>query len=282
MPEGVASQTGLKLGNNGIAPFLSLNRAWKRTLSRGISEIVAVREYLWGHRLGFRILLYHAVGSRLAHDPYGINVAPELFGRHMAILAGEWRLKVVSLSSCPVDPVPFKIAITFDDGYKDNLYTAASVLMKHGFPFTVFVTSSFLKSRNGNYLTPAELRELAGLPGATIGSHGVSHVPLVQCDDKSLWRELVASRREIEDVIGKLVTAVAYPHGSVDLRVRKAAARAGYTVGVCSRFDINSQDRDRLLLCRTEIVASDSERIFRQKLTGAWDWHRWRRPDPAL
>jgi peptidoglycan/xylan/chitin deacetylase (PgdA/CDA1 family) len=259
-----------------------LNVTWKRTLSRGISEIGAVAERFRGRRLGFRILLYHAVGTRLVHDTYGTSIRPELFGQQMAILSGEQHLSVVGLMDSRADSVPLKVAITFDDGYKDNLYTAAPVLMKQGFPFTVFVTSSFLKSGGSDYLTPTELRELAWLSGAEVGSHGVSHVPLTRCDDESLWRELSVSRREIEDVIGKPVTAVAYPHGSVDPRVRDAAAQAGYTVGVCSRFDVNSPERDRLLLCRTEIVAGDTERVFRQKLAGAWDWRRWRSADPAL
>jgi hypothetical protein len=85
----------------------------------------------------------------------------------------------------------------------------------------------------------------------------------------------------LEDLLGRPVIALAYPHGSVDHRVRQAAAAAGYQLGACSRSDVNTAGRDPLLLCRTEVVGADSQRVFSQKLNGAWDWTRWRSPDPA-
>jgi peptidoglycan/xylan/chitin deacetylase (PgdA/CDA1 family) len=39
---------------------------------------------------------------------------------------------------------PFTIAITFDDGYRDNWLYAAPILKKHGLPATLFVASGFL------------------------------------------------------------------------------------------------------------------------------------------
>ncbi len=230
-------------------------------------------------RLGFRALLYHAVGSRLTHDPYGLSVAPDLFDRHMAVLVLSDDVAVCGFSEATRLGAGLRVAVTFDDGYKDNLHRAAPILLRHGVPFTVFATSSFIRSGSSEYLTPAELRELADLTGVTIGSHGSTHVPLAGCDDRTLWRELDGSRRDLEDMIGRPVRVISYPHGSVNLRVAAVARRAGYFAGACSRFDINGPGRNPLLLCRTEIVAADSERVFRQKLLGAWDWLRWRRKD---
>jgi len=89
------------------------------------------------------------------------------------------------------------------------------------------------------------------------------------------------SRFWLEDVVGKAVTVIAYPHGAVDQRVCEAAAHAGYTLGVCSQSGINAVGRNPLLLRRTEILAEDGLRVFRQKIEGAWDWHRFRHCDPA-
>lgn len=119
--------------------------------------------------MGFRALLYHAVGSRLAHDSYGISISSSLFERHMALLAAGEGGQVVDLSIPWTALDGLKVAITFDDGYKDNLQTAAPILLRHGVPFTVFATSSFIRSGSSEYLTPAELRELADLTGVTIG-----------------------------------------------------------------------------------------------------------------
>lgn len=254
---------------------------WKRVAARTISEIFALKRMSAKPRTGFRVLLYHAVGSRLNQDTYGISIEPKLFERHMQILASTEQVETRSFDRVEPNDSRLQVAVTFDDGYKDNLYKAAPILIKYNIPFTVFVTSSFIKSGSQEYLTPEELRELSELPGVTIGSHGATHVSLAGCDDALLKRELSESRSYIEDVTGLEVTSIAYPHGSASLRVRDAAARTGYTLGGCSRFDINRRGRDPLLINRCEIWASDSERVFRQKLSGVWDWYRRRSRDPA-
>jgi peptidoglycan/xylan/chitin deacetylase (PgdA/CDA1 family) len=246
-----------------------------------MGECSALVRAAFGPRRGFRILLYHSVGSSLAHDTYGFSIAPALFKEHMTRLSVHPRATLCGLEPGPLEAGGLRVAVTFDDGYKDNLYRAAPVLIEHGVPFTLFATAAFIKSGDPDHLTPAELRELAGLPGVTIGSHGMTHAPLAECDDRTLWEELDGSRRFLEDLIGKPVRTLSYPHGSTSRRVVEAARRAGYLVGACSRSDINGPGRDPLLLCRTEIVAADSPRVFEQKLAGAWDWGRWRRRDPA-
>ncbi len=253
---------------------------WKRIAARMISEVSALKSGK-GFLPGFRVMLYHAVGSRLAHDPYGISVEAKLFKEQTKFLSESPAVDVVRFQDGHAGNSSLRVALTFDDGYKDNLYTAAPILLEFNIPFTVFVTSAFIQSGSKEYLTPAELRELASLTGVNIGSHGATHLPLAGCDDQTLRQELSDSRSYIEDVIGREVTSVAYPHGSVNIRVRDAAQDIGYTRGACSRFGINDESRDPLLLCRCEVVAADSERVFLQKVKGAWDWYRWRERDPA-
>jgi peptidoglycan/xylan/chitin deacetylase (PgdA/CDA1 family) len=246
---------------------------WRRVAVRTVSEVSALSRTRM--KPGFRVLLYHAVGSRPAHDSYGFSIKPEQFERQMEALAKNKQLEIRSFPKPQPSHSPLRVAVTFDDGFKDNLRTAAPILLKFNIPFTVFVTASFIKSEAQEYLTPSELRELASLPGVTIGSHGMTHLPLAQCDDSTLRQELSGSRSYIENVIGTPVTAIAYPHGSVDARVRDAASDAGYITGGCSLFGINDEGSDPLLLRRCEVVARDTERAFHQKLSGAWDWYSW-------
>ncbi|MBV9866839.1 MAG: polysaccharide deacetylase family protein [Abitibacteriaceae bacterium] len=252
----------------------------KRLITRTIADMVVLVQR-GKVRSGFRVLLYHAVGSHLPFDNYGLSIRPGLFEQHMRLLSKSHSLSPISFAH--IEPVnqPLQVAVTFDDGYKDNLYTAAPILQKYQIPFTVFVTSSFIQSGSPEYLTPDELKELATCPGVTIGAHGATHTPLAECDDMTLKEELYSSRCYLEDVIGKPVTTLAYPNGSANRRVRDAAQEAGYTRGGCSHFDINQPERDPLLLSRCEVWASDSPRILGQKLKGAWDWYRWRTLDPA-
>lgn len=109
------------------------------------------------------VLRYHAIcgpeGYRYA-DP-SICISPQAFERHVKYLASNYR--VLSLpdgaaalragKSLP----PNAVAITFDDGYADNL-RAAQVLAAHGVTGTFFLTTECIGDREPFW--PAEIRAL--------------------------------------------------------------------------------------------------------------------------
>jgi peptidoglycan/xylan/chitin deacetylase (PgdA/CDA1 family) len=134
----------------------------------------------------------------------------------------------------------WRLRISFDDA----LRSAATVfpdLERLGFPITVFVCTAL--AGKGSPLTIAELAgddpaELATMTwdelrsladrGVGIQSHGVSHAHLTQLSDDDLRAELVNSKAEIEDELGRVCDELAYPYGEHDERVRAAARAAGY------------------------------------------------------
>ena len=253
---------------------------WKRLTMRAIAETAGFAGAWRGPRAGLRVLMYHALGSPVLGDARGIfSATPALFEAHMAALAQavhDGNARVTEVAALPPSDRRLQVAITFDDGYADNLRVAIPVLEHHGFPCAVFAVSEFVRQGAAPFLSPPQLRELAARPGVTIGAHGATHVALTQCDDRTLEHELNSSRQTLEDILGRPVTTMAYPYGAVDRRVRAAAERAGYTLGCTSHFDLNRVPSDPLLLARTSILGTDNVRVFSQKLRGDWDWYRWR------
>lgn len=233
-------------------------------------------------RHGLRVLMYHAIGTPIEGDTRGLyNMKFEQFESHMRHLSRHWREALVPLHLAAVRGRAVRIAVTFDDGYLDNLTVAAPLLVDLGIPFTVFVCTGAVVRRQAGFLGPEEVRELASLPGVQIGSHSVSHARLTLCNEHQLQEELTGSKSYLEDLIGREIVSLSYPHGDVNCRVRDAAGDIGYRIGGTSRFDVNRTDRDPLLLCRTDIWADDDLLVFNQKLHGDWDWNRWRTADPA-
>lgn len=254
----------------------------RRLAARSIAQLSS--SLSWAHlpSTGLRVLMYHAIGTPALGDQLGLfSVSKEKFISHMKFLTKWKNGTVVDFSLNSLSAVRDDIAITFDDGYMDNLEVAAPIMIGLGLPFTVFVTTDFIKNNSPGFLSPVALRELASLPGVQIGSHGLSHTPLAHCDQRALKNELLSSRHYLEDLLGVQVDTLGYPYGSVDRRVRAAAADIGYIMGACSYPGINAAGRDPLLLSRTEINADDDVRIFEQKLRGCWDWYQWLRRDPA-
>lgn len=249
-------------------------KAWKLALGDGVSTIFGLLGPLRRHP-GCRVLMYHALGAEVPGDRQAqYSMAAERFRQHMHCLEGTQGRQVLGLGDGV--KVGSGVVITFDDGYRDTLTVAAPLLAELAFPFTVFVTPGFTRSGDSRYLSAPELRELAKVPGASIGAHGNSHCRLTECDDAHLDRELRESRAWLEDVLGRAVTTMSYPHGAVDGRVRAAAAATGYEFAACSRFGAQASDGDPLLIARTDIWAQDDSARLLAKTAGAWDWMGWR------
>lgn len=89
------------------------------------------------------VLLYHRV-TALASDPQCLAVSPDRFVEHLAVIR---KLGVPMTLETMVDLAqndalpPGAVAVTFDDGYADNLHCAAPRLADARVPATVFVST---------------------------------------------------------------------------------------------------------------------------------------------
>ncbi len=88
-----------------------------------------------------RILYYHRVNDD--GDPFFPAISTSLFEKEMRHLARNYNVLalpdlVKHLQDGPPEPV---VAITFDDGYKDNCENAFPVLQRYGLPATIFLTT---------------------------------------------------------------------------------------------------------------------------------------------
>jgi peptidoglycan/xylan/chitin deacetylase (PgdA/CDA1 family) len=94
------------------------------------------------------VLMYHRIADATV-DPWRLCVRPERFEEHIRLLRD--RAEVVPLSELRARlrsgrrerPVA---AVTFDDGYADNLHAAKPVLQRHGVPATVFLATGYIGS----------------------------------------------------------------------------------------------------------------------------------------
>ena len=163
----------------------------KRTIAQTIAGAIGAARIFAPPKRGLRVLMYHAVESPADGDKLGLyTIGAARFEQQVSALHALAPDSVTDLVSGIGRDDRLRIAVTFDDGYSDNLRRAAPFLQKLGVPFTVFVCSDFVRNQRAHFLTVGELRELATVPGATIGSHGSTHRPLTRLDDATLVAEL--------------------------------------------------------------------------------------------
>jgi len=223
--------------------------------------------------------MYHSI-SESNHDR--LTVAPQRFAAEMRLLA-EQEFSVVSLSEAcrrlaSSDELARTVVLTFDDGHRDFLTTAAPVLRQHGFSATLFVVTGRLgeaKSKPAQKRALLNREELCELKseGFQLGSHTVTHADLRRLDDDALSRELADSRAAIAEM-GETFIPFAYPGGTFTQRERDAVKLAGYDCGVIvgGRWG-NGPETDRFLLKRETMLASDSLDWFKKRVNGFYEAH---------
>ena len=152
--------------------------------------------------------------------------------------------------------------LSFDDGYVDFLEAALPLLHRYGFPATLFVptgrvgTGASWDSRHGepaSLLGWDDLRLLRHCD-VSLGSHGVSHIPLPALSAVEQWRELAASRTELSVRCETEIDAIAYPFGVHSLALGDGARRCGYRIGMTCDYGWVGPDSDPLLLPRVEVT----------------------------
>jgi len=212
-------------------------------------------------------------------------VNPEQFEMQMEYLRKNYH--VVSLDTIlnfikkgrdlPKKPV----AITFDDGYYSVYQNAYPVLKKNRFPAAVFVTTGYVQKQMPlnriqlRMLGWNEIREMSN-NDVTIGAHTITHPNLEQVDLETAKKEILGSREEIEQNIGKDVRYFASPYGKENEEIANLVRSMGfdYAFGRLSSKEFIRKGANHLILNRTEIDSSVAFWMFKVKLTKAVDWYQ--------
>jgi peptidoglycan/xylan/chitin deacetylase (PgdA/CDA1 family) len=224
------------------------------------------------------ILTYHSVGAR----DHEMNVTPADFAEQMRWLADHREVIPVARAASG----DAGVAITFDDGYRDNLTEAAAILDRWPLAAAVFAVPGRMgehldhddpRDDTARLMTWDELGELAR-QGWTVGGHTMTHCRLALTGEATQRMEIAECKRAIESRIGVAVEGFAYPFGSAldysPTSVR-LAREAGYTYALSNRFGANTAESDRFELRRIWIDRSDSLASFAAKVEGRLDRLAW-------
>jgi len=226
-----------------------------------------------GGRHAVPIMTYHSLdgsGSVLSTVPSAFREQMSSLARRGFVGIGLGRLLEgwAGRATLPERPV----VLTFDDGYRNFLEHAWPTLEELRFGATIFVVAGLCgKTNDWPNQAPDIPRlpllgwdELASLSGAgfEIGSHTLSHPRLTRTPLPDARREIVDSKKELEDRLGKPVETFAYPFGLTDA-ASVEIARAHYRGACSTAMGVARRDDDLHLLPRIDAYYLRGRLAFR-------------------
>lgn len=225
------------------------------------------------HRLLFTntavVVAFHRVNDSTAGD--GLTCRVDMFERYCKFF--ERFFHVVSLRyliermECHA-PISRMLAVTFDDGYRDNYENAAPILSRLGLPATFFVATRFIGTDHvpwwdqglavpQPWMTWDHVRSLSR-SGFDIGAHTQTHVDLGVVSGRRAREEILESRLELEAELSKTVDLFAYPYGRENQMTdeNREIVKAADLRCCCSCFGgINPSGTDPFFLRRIPIAS---------------------------
>ena len=224
-----------------------------------------------------RILMYHMIREPIPGAKFNkLRVPPALFDKQLDWLERNgWRFCFVS----ELDRAgPKSVAITFDDGYRDNYLAADPLLERYGAVATLYLVvdrfdrdwSTTKKAHHDSgelmredKLADTEVRSMLASGRWEIGAHTVTHALLPELSVHDHESEIVASKAELEDTFAADAVSFAYPFGIYDARDIAAVGEAGFRYAMTTDQGIAPDlGPSALTLPRVKISGMEGMRSF--------------------
>ncbi len=178
------------------------------------------------------------------------------------------------------------VAITVDDVFCSFVLNGLPELCQRNIPVMLFPPTGYLGRKSswndyggvnkvGEVVASADdLKQIAAFNNVDFGSHGVTHSDLALLPEAEARQEFKNSKKSLEAIVGREITAFSFPYGSYGSRELQLAGEAGY------KFYFDSIPQQMLstvgegLIGRVDVQPTDWDIEFRLKVCGAYRWVR--------
>ena len=208
--------------------------------------------------------MYHSIRKDPGDTHSELVVTPEAFERQLKLLQSKnYKFLTISeLLNSKTNQYP-RVAITFDDGFKDNYEIAFPLLQKYGAKATIYLAPDI----NGiEKLSTSMIQEMVSSGLIEFGAHTLSHCNLEKSDLEAAYIEIKGSKDKVEELTGMNCEAFAYPFGRFNNDVAAIVKETGFTSAVTVKKGI-SEIIDPFRIMRISVLRSTNIVQFRIALS---------------
>ncbi len=217
-----------------------------------------MRELCAQNRAPISVLFYHRVAECCPNE---WTITTNQFLQHIEYVRQNFEiigLEEVQRRVIQRDSPRPAVAITFDDGYADNMTFALPYLIREQIPCTYFVTTEHVRygrpfthdQQYGHPLAPNSIEDLRRLQasGVEIGLHTANHIDFNLVTNRGILEaEIVEAKLDLEMMLGEQVNYLAVPFGLPE-QMRPAVIETAQMCGlkgICSAYGAyNTMDGD--------------------------------------
>jgi peptidoglycan/xylan/chitin deacetylase (PgdA/CDA1 family) len=251
----------------------------------GAGAWFTIRHAWWRGTVSYeepRVLMYHMVREPLPGARFNkMRVPPALFRQQVEWLKREgWSFCFLSEIIENPGPAMKRVALTFDDGYQDNLLHAMPVLKEFGAKATLFPvvrreegfdwsTKKKASHDSGELgaepkLTDDEIRTMLASGLIELGGHTVTHANLPALSEDEAWQEIHGCKTALENTFGVRAPTFCYPFGLFGPREVELTRKAGFIGAVTTEQGVGSGDP--FLIPRIKVSGSEGMFAFRLRI----------------
>jgi len=246
-----------------------------------IFQSVVVRYY----KKEIPIIYYHRLVESLDEaGKHGIYVTAEQFDKHLSYLKRNGYKTISFEEALEIKRICSEgkyVIVSFDDGYEDNYRLAFPILKKYGFKAIIFLVAgleynSWDQKSNEPKLIMMNKQQILEMQayGIEFGSHTLSHSDLTKISFEDAKKELVESKKILEEELGIEIKSFAFPYGNYNEEVKKIAREAGYKLVYATDNAPLGLHEDLFQIRRIGIFPNTTVRGLARKVKGNYIFKR--------